>query len=659
MNFISSFKLSIKNIKNNKILFLPYILSSTLMMSILYIMSSLVSNEYIRNRNKQLPIIMEFGVVISFIFVIAFIIYINNFINKKRSMELSLYNVLGLEKKHILKIIFIEQTIIYMIISIFGILGGYLLGQLCFMILSSLINGVGSNVTNYPFSYSSMLVVLISVGIVFCINIIVNAKNITFSSTSDLMKKSKKNEEELKYKKTFSILGVICIFVGYYIAITSKGFMSSMSMFFVAVIFVIIGMYLFFIFSVTEILKKLRNNKKIYYDRKNFFWISGMIKRMKGNGASLATITILCTCIIVTLATTITITLGIENALYLSNPREYSLDYNYNELSNNKKLEEIESNIEKIINKSNIPGVKVKNKCTEISRIIASKFKDGKIIPMETKGIDPFFVKVETENSYNQLNGKKVKLNPDEVLISYKVGDNIGVDKNTNSIDLYGRKFRIKGYIDSESDDLKVVVKNVDVLMQTIMRGEDIKNRNEVVFSVNTYWDVSGLNGRKKEYVNLVNKNIKKYGFTEGMNLMTRSDLKKIVYALNGGFIFMGGIVSIIFLLGIILVTYYKQVFEGYADRDNIQIMKKVGLDKDLIKRNLSSQLWWFFLIPIIIAPINALVASKILYTILYIFGIKMYFIYFKVIAIVFLLVCISYYILYRITSRVYYKIVK
>lgn len=668
MNFLSTLKLSLRNIKSNKTLFLPYILSSTFMLSVMFIMSSLISNEYVRTRHIHLQFIMGFGMLLSFIFVFAFIVYINNFINKKRNKELTLYNILGLEKRHIAKIIFMEQLIIYSLISILSILGGYVFGRVSFLILSRLIQDVEASVTKYSFSKEAAFSVIFIIALLFVINLFISIRRITFLTPTELLASSRKNESGLKNKKFFSIIGIILLLSGYGIAITTKGFLSSLGYFFIAVILVIFGMYLFFVFSTTEVLSLLRNKKKFYYKKKNFFWVSGMITRMKSNGVSLATITILCTCIIVTLSSTSTIDKSMKDRLELIYPKQFQLTY-HNQNLDSPDLGQLEKNMNKIIDMSSTDKIRAKERNISVFRVIPSLYKNNKIVyisdinkSLRGRGDSTIFITFETLDTFNQKNNTKVGLKDGEILIS-QIGDK-DMSK-VGSIKIYGKNYKIKDYnIPYKSLNLSVfegvniVVKSPKELIQIIRDSEGKNNKKDLLIDVSMDWNVDGLRGSEKHYIEEVQSNIKDYKITNGLIFTSKKTAIKEMYSFNGGFVFMGVIVSLVFLMGIVLVTYYKQVFEGYADRENIQIMKKVGLDNGMIRKNSLSQIMWFFFTPLVISLLNTLVASRILYNLLTLFGLNSYFVFLKIILIVFIAVFFVYYILYRMTLKVYYRIV-
>ena len=292
MSFSMAKKFALQNLRANKLLEIPFVLSSGIMLILFNVMSSLVNNNYVRTRHVVLPTLIKFGIVILAIFTFIFVQYAINFWLKRRNKEFALYGILGLEKKHAGKIIGIEFFILFAIIWIMGVVGGYIFGQLCFLFLNFLMRDVSGRLMDYTFSISALINTTGLVVILYLIVIIVSGFRIYMSTPMELLQRTHKGEGEPKSRIIIMLAGFILLFVGYGIALFVGGLLSSINYFFVAVIATIFATYLLYATFTVFILKVQRNNKS-FYKPKRFLSVSGLLYRMKGNAISLASISIL------------------------------------------------------------------------------------------------------------------------------------------------------------------------------------------------------------------------------------------------------------------------------------------------------------------------------------------------------------------------------
>lgn len=325
MNSILS-KFALKNMKTNRVMLVPFILSSSIMLSLFYIMRSLVSNDYVIHRHKDLPMVINFGTLIVAIFTFMFIIYANRYLIKRRSKEFALYSILGLETRHIRKSIFIEEFITFLVIGILSLLEGHVFGKLSFLGLNKIMKDVNVKLMNYTFSYKSALYLFIFTAIIFIAVYIISCWNIRAVSPMQLLAQQKAGQKEPKSKFIISLLGVLLLAGGYYLALASDGTLNSLKNFFVAVVMVIGATYFLFVSFSIWILKLLKKRES-YYKTKNFLSISGMLYRMKANGMGLASIAVMSTSVIVTIGSTMSIYSGIEGVVNSKLARDYSISY--------------------------------------------------------------------------------------------------------------------------------------------------------------------------------------------------------------------------------------------------------------------------------------------------------------------------------------------
>lgn len=656
-------KFAFKNMKANKIFVIPFILSSSIMIALFNIMICISQNEYVRTRHVSLPILINFGVVIIGIFSFIFIIYANRFLVKRRNKEFALYAILGLEKKHIRKIIFIEQTIIFAITTLISIVGGFILGKLMFLMVNKLIESGTPKLSNYPFSTYGAVITLAYILVIFIVIYLLNIKDISKSSPMELLSKQYQGESEPKSKLLLTIIGLALLAGGYFLALHTEGTLKSLGIFFLASLLVIFATYFLFISFSIVVLKLMKKDKKKYYKDKNFISISGMMYRMKGNALGLASIAVLCTGVIITLSATLTIYKNMDNIINTTMSRDYTMEP-YKSATVYDSQEDIEARqakAESIVRKNVGKNEKI-SKIYSKEEMMTFVYKDGDSIlstdSTSSQGKLPCYIIVSTIDSYNQETGQNIKLRDDQVLIS---ANNKNLIKGMARINLMNKAYDmevqnidIPGNIAVES--YRIIVPSYKQLLEAAnfykVKNIDTGKWNPSQINLYTAWNVE--NSSKDYFKNLEESIGKKEYFVKA-----KSDLAEFIYQLNGGFLFLGIMIGLIFLIGTILITYYKQVSEGYEDRKQYQIMKKVGLPDELIKKTAETQIVWMFFIPLIVALIHSLVASKIVYQLLGLFGVYGYYKYGINIAMVIGLFAVVYLVIFKVTSNIYYKIVK
>lgn len=654
MSFSMAKKFALQNLRANKLLEIPFVLSSGIMLILFNVMSSLVNNNYVRTRHVVLPTLINFGIVILAIFTFIFIQYAINFWLKRRNKEFALYGILGLEKKHVGKIIGIEFFILFAIIWIMGVVGGYIFGQLCFLFLNFLMRDVSGRLMDYTFSISALINTTGLVVILYLIVIIVSGFRIYMSTPMELLQRTHKGEGEPKSRIIIMLAGFLLLFVGYGIALFVGGLLSSINYFFVAVIATIFATYLLYATFTVFILKVQRNNKS-FYKPKRFLSVSGLLYRMKGNAISLASISILSAGVIISLSTTIAI---YSNYIKLGDsimPREYKIEAGSENISNEDMAKRLQSLVE-----SSVPDASmIKDEYTTFDTAITAVKKGDTIAEYQRDSkADPIFVIASDLDGYNGRTHQNIKLDDGEILVGENKNNKIG-----NILKIGDRNFKVIK-IDSifpaeytVVDGYSIVVKDMATLefVREALDGSDI--------NCSVYWDVDGVGD--KEYEDTLVKlkdGIKNQLTGDGRSMYgvsSRSEMIHNQYEINGGFLFLGVLIGIIFLTGTVLITYYKRISEGFEDREKYQIMKKLGLSDDLIRKTTASQIGWMFYAPLIVATIHCIVASKIIFRLLGLFGVGDVSLYVICLVSVIAIFAFIYFIIFGFTSRVYEKIVE
>lgn len=654
MSFSMAKKFALQNLRANKLLEIPFVLSSGIMLILFNVMSSLVNNNYVRTRHVVLPTLINFGIVILAIFTFIFVQYAATFWLKRRSKEFALYGILGLEKKHVGKIISIEFLILFAIIWFAGIVGGYIFGQLCFLFLNFLMKDVSGRLMDYPFSISALIDTTVLVAILYLTIIIGSGLRIYMSTPMELLQRTHKGEGEPKSRIIIMLTGFLLLFVGYGIALFVGGLLSSINYFFVAVLATIFATYLLYATFTVFMLKAQRNNKS-FYTPKRFLSVSGLLYRMKGNAISLASISILSAGVIISLSTTIAI---YSNYIKLGDsvmPREYRITAGSENISNEDMAKRLQSLVE-----SSVPDASmIKDEYTTFDTAITAVKKGDTIAKYQRDSkADPIFVIASDLDGYNGRTYQNIKLDDGEILVGENKNNKIG-----NTLKIGDRDFKVIK-IDSifpaeytVVDGYSIVVKDMATLefVREALDGSDI--------NCSVYWDVDGVDD--KEYEDTLVKlkdGIKNQLTGDGRSMYdvsSRSEMIHNQYEINGGFLFLGVLIGIIFLTGTVLITYYKQISEGYEDREKYQIMKKLGLSDDLIRKTTASQIGWMFYAPLIVATIHCIVASKIIFRLLGLFGVGDVSLYVICLVSVIAIFAFIYFIIFGFTSRVYEKIVE
>ena len=654
MSFSMAKKFALQNLKANKLLEIPFVLSSSVMLILFNITASLVNNNYVKTRHVVLPTLINFGIVILAIFTFIFVQYAATFWLKRRSKEFALYGILGLEKKHVGKIISIEFLILFAIIWLAGIVGGYIFGQLCFLFLNFLMKDVSGRLMDYTFSISALINTTVLVVILYLIVIIVSGFRIYMSTPMELLQRTHKGEGEPKSRIIIMLTGFLLLAAGYGIALFVGGLLSSINYFFVAVLATIFATYLLYATFTVFILKAQRNNKS-FYTPKRFLSVSGLLYRMKGNAISLASISILSAGVIISLSTTIAI---YSNYVKLGDsimPREYRIAAGSENISNEDMAKRLQSLVE-----SSVPDASMIKDEYTIFDMTTAAVKTGDTIAeyQRDSKADPIFVIASDLDGYNWRTHQNFKLDEGEILLGDNKNNKIGDTLKIGDRDFKVRKIdSIFPYEYSGVEGYSIVVKDMATLefLREALDGLDI--------NCSVYWDVDGVDD--KEYEDTLVKlkdGIKNQLTGDGRSVYdvsSRSEMIHNQYEINGGFLFLGVLIGIIFLTGTVLITYYKQISEGYEDREKYQIMKKLGLSDDLIKKTTDSQICLMFYGPLIVAAIHCIVASKIIFRLLGLFGVGDVSLYVICLVSVIAIFAFIYFIIFGFTSRVYEKIVE
>lgn len=658
MKWGMAFGFAKRNLHANRLLEIPFVLSIGIMFLLFNIMVSLLSNQYVLTRHADLPSVIQFGVVMVAIFAFIFVMYANGFLIKRRNKEFALYGILGLEKKHIRKILFIEYFVLFICALIIGVIGGYIFGKVTFIALNYLLKDTAGSLMDYPFSIKSCVSTAILAFVLFVITLIRNNIKIYLATPVQLLGNQHKGEGEPKNRYLFLLLGFILLGAGYAIALTVQGILSSLVYFFSAALLVLFGTYLLYISFSIFILKLQRRNEKFYYKPTHFLSVSGLLYRMKANAVSLASVSILSTGVLITLSVTAAIYSTIQKTVDYVMPRDYSLSSDEIVTTENK------DEIERVLYNAANQGLEVSNGLEDdyVSygyETAANRVGDELTVLKSEQALKPYFMIVRDLASYNKRTHQQIELKDNEILMCTNQKNLLDLDQ-VKIGDITYTIHKVPNFIPSTyavesygiiAKDFTVMKKIGEVLqMKNIDTGEYYTPN----ITANLNWNLKSNVVDKTKYFATQTTYAKEHSF----DFETREAAIKKAYELNGGFLFLGILIGIIFIVGTVLITYYKQINEGYEDRDKFQIMKKVGLPDQLIHQTSNSQVLWLFLAPLAVATLHSLVASKIVSQLLGLFAVNSYMEYAQMLFAVIGIFFIVYFVIFRLTSRAYYRIV-
>lgn len=643
-------KLSRQIISKNLQLYLPFLLANAVLVGINYIFFSMTTNKSLEKQNYGSVLIqlMNIGLVFTLAITFFFMIYINGIVSRRRNHELGLYSILGMTRSDLGKMIFFIDAIMFAASSVLGLVFGATFVKFVGLGLKQLLDMERLNVP--MFSSVAAVICIGYFAAVYFILLLGDLWRLRSVNPLDLWKATNEREKEPRGSWIFGIAGVVALCTGYALAVRMKVSMDAVTSFMLAVVLVVIGTYLVFIAFSIIFLKMLRKNKNFYYKRNHFISVSGMIYRMKQNGASLASICLLLTTALVAIVTTGTLRLSQEATLKLYNPYDVVMTKK-TPISHSDKMM-IQS---KAKDNHVTAGKYVNMMMTEpiYGNFSGSTYSVSKTVDMSTEN-HLFAVPVA---DYNRIQKQNVHLAKDEILM-YSSKD--GYDKNRLTIK--GKTYKVR-HIDSFDfyfDYQRTIFKPIFVFAKDKTVCEQISGKWLYAMG----YDISGKKSDLKKYTaGLENKfmTVVKNKNSQGTYMDSFADrptISEISNQMYGGLLFIGIFVSIVMLIATVVVMYYKQVSEGYADRDRFKTMQQVGLSREETKSAINSQVLTVFMLPIIGAAVNVGFAIPAIQKMLVLLAMydKLLIVKFGIISLA--VTFLGYVAVYKLTTNVYENIV-
>lgn len=657
-------KLAITNIKNNRQFYFPYLLTGIITVAMFYIMCALESNPGIQSMPgaKNLGLILRLGIGVIGIFAVIFLFYTNSFIIKRRKKELGIYNILGMEKRHIAKILSKEAFFTAIIAIGGGLVTGVLFHKLACMLLYRMI-GFNGGIT-FSFSKKGVMITAILFAIVYLLTYIYDLFQVQLANPIELLQSGNKGEREPKTKAIMAVLGVLCLGTGYFIAITTKNPIKALTLFFVAVILVIIGTYLLFTAGSIALLKILRRNKGYYYQTKHFTSVSGMIYRMKQNAVGLANICILSTMVLVAVSTTVSLYVGIEDIMKERYPNEINISAYYD--TGAPAEDSIAPIVEKSVKES---GRKIRHE-EDYLELYFVAIKDQGQYSLDKEKVKTAgdrvsgFVVLTREDCKKKYNEEIPELAENEVaLFTIKKTD-------MDTLVLENRSYHVKEIKQFQNtEDFETIADIMDEYYYVIVNDvqdmellwqlqKEIYQENSSSISRQVRLDIDGDSEQKKECFENIKTALGPEQAKARILIDSRQSNLDEFYQIYGGFLFLGLFLGILFLMITVLIIFYKQISEGYDDKERFSIMEKVGMSNNEVKATIRSQVRTVFFLPILMAAVHVGMAFPMIKRLLSLFGLSNTALFAGCMAGTILVFALIYLLVFLKTSKTYYKIV-
>ena len=663
--FLLTNRLALSNLIKNRKLYYPYALATILAIAITYIFTSLTLNPHLDDLTGSDPIKMVLGMGLGIVALSSGIIvlYANSFVMKNRSKELGLYSVLGLEKRHLFSMILKETVILGFVTLLLGIGVGALFDKLIYAFLQRLIGESTGLVST--FQVMTIPIVLVIFACIFSLLVLINGLRLLRLNPLQLTKDGLKGEKKGRFLVIQTFLGLGSMGYGYYLALSVQNPVIAIMSFFLAVLLVILGTYLLFNAGTTVVLQLLKKKKNYYYKPNNMISISNLVFRMKKNAVGLATIAILSSMVLVTLVGAASIYAGKKDYLASATPHDYSVAGNKVDLTSTKKLMDDfliktgEQANEEVAVSYLLFGIKNQ----ETNKLTVFTKNERKVVPKS-------IVLVFSQETFKQLTGKELNLSSNQIAL-YTKNKTL---KTQKSLSIDGKNYQIHrqlgDFINKKIPNIyKIIVSDYSYLVvpdikifESSMKGTSITQATYVGVNVKDPTHDAKKNSDLLDQ--MTDKETQQLaGQTTGVSQSyltanSRYDAEGMVNGFVGGTFFIGIFLSIIFMLGTVLVIYYKQISEGYEDRERFVILQKIGLDDLQVKQTIRKQVLTVFFLPLIFAFIHLAFAYHMLSLIVRIIGVFNP----SLMLVVTIIVCgvffLAYVLVFALTSRSYRRIV-
>ena len=654
-------KLAFTNLKGNRRVYLPYLLSSVGIIMMFYSINALGQgiDQGALYGGTTVASMMGLGVFVIGLFAVLFLFYTNSFIIKRRKKELGLYNILGMEKRHIAHILFRETLLIAVCSLALGLGLGIVFSRVLFWLLGLLL---GTNLAvAFVIPVSAITSTLGLFGLIFLLTLCYNLLQVKLSKPIELLHGGETGEREPKAHWFLAVLGALLLGTGYTMAVTIQDPLSALVFFFVAVILVILGTYLLFITGITAMLKLLKKNKRFYYKTNHFTALSGMLFRMKQNAAGLASICVLFTALLVTVSTTFSLYTSMDGLLRARYPRNILITAQ----GANQDAKDMIRDV--VAEKTGTLGLTIEN-VVEREGWDMTVFRTGTAlgtqdIPDDSHAVDSYaVVYLFTQEEFQRFSGQELALSENQAVLfdpvgTFPEGDTLSIDDQEFQLLPSDYQFPDASTMAQIYETYYLVVKDVSVV-------ESILGPTGVNLAPSYSYDFDVAGGDPDGIMAMIEALRQQEFSGEGISydslwMEDSATARQDFLSLYGGLFFLGLFLGVLFLLGTALIIYYKQVSEGYDDARRFNIMQKVGMSHKEVKQSIHSQILLVFFLPLVMAVLHLAFAFPMLEKILLVMGLaNTQLILLSTLGCV-AVFALAYLIIYALTARTYYNIVE
>lgn len=659
MNKLFYPRLAASGLKKNRRLYIPYLLTCIFTVAMFYIVKSMSLNPGLSDMvgDATMTFTMKFGCVVIGLFALIFLFYTNSFLMKQRKKEFGLFHILGMEKHHLYRLIAWENLYAAIFTLAAGLLFGIALDKAMFLLVSRMVGGeIPLGFFLSPRAVVETMVLFLGIYTLIFLNAL---RQIKTANPIELLHAGNMGEKEPKAKWLMAILGLLCTGTGYYLAITTENPVTSLSLAFVAVILVVIGTYLLFTAGSIAFLKILKNHKGYYYKTRHFISVSGMIYRMKQNAVGLANICILSTGVLLMVACTTSLMVGMEDIIRSRYPNQLAL---YAEDENLDTAGEAVEAVKQLQKESGIEVTQeMEYRYLAFSSVLQGDTfvvtRDGKLTEMDAI-TNLMFVPLE---DYNKTTGENKTLKPGEVLLYSN-----RTEYKHPGIKLFDRNYVIKerlksfpgnGIIAANIANTQfIVMPDMEEIQELYEKQKEILT--DIAGNIRIYYgfDTNAKEEEQEEFQKAVYNLMAKNGYHGTMESSVNA--RQSFMGIYGGLFFIGIFLGLLFVMATVLIIYYKQISEGYDDKERFAIMQKVGMSREEVRASIRSQVVTVFFLPLITAGIHVAAAFPMFNKILILMNMENTEMYAVCTGICFLVFAVMYVVIYSVTARTYYRIV-
>lgn len=654
-------RLALGNIRKNGRFYLPYLLTGMGTAAMFYIVLFLAGNRGVADMrgSSYLEALLFLGAAVVGIFSVVLLFYTNSFLMKRRRRELGLYNILGMEKRHIARMLLWETLFSAAVGIAGGLAAGILLSKLVLLLLCAILK------FDVPFGFEVSGVGILWTAVVFLaiylLGLLHNLRNLHVSKPIELLHGGSAGDREPKTRWVLAAAGAVCLGAGYAIALTVQSPLSALGLFFIAVLLVIAGTFCLFTAGSIAVLKLLRKNKRYYYRTRHFITVSGMLHRMKRNAAGLASVCILSTMVLVTVSTTASLYLGAEDSVRTQYPYEINFTYSAPDAAT---LENAEAAVRDTAAAEGVTLQQVETR-TWLSFGIQTDGNSFGYARNFDNGGENAYLLVITAETYADMTGRAVSLADGQVLAQAL---NSAADV-PDGFTLLGSGFTVAEQlsdfpreISSTSSTMRTLclVMTADDYARTaaLAAAADENGRSPLEARIGV--DIEGDEQAQAAFCTDV------FDTLSGQNAAyaslwysLRSDAEADFYALNGGFFFLGLFLGFLFLMATALIIYYKQVSEGYEDAEGFKIMQQVGMSEKTVRDSIHGQILTVFFLPIAAAAVHIAAAFHMITKMLALFSLTNVRLFALCTLGTLAAFVLIYALVYALTARAYYRIVR